>query len=162
MAMEANSGLLAPTPAVSILLVDDVPANLVALEAVLAPLGHRLVRAGSGEEALRRVLAEDFALILMDGEMPGLDGFQTAAMIKQRERTRDVPLMFVSAVYKEVNHASRGFAVGAVDYIVKPFEPELLRGKVRAILAEHQRRERLKEQTRQLLAQERRALAEQA
>jgi signal transduction histidine kinase len=157
-----TAGLLAPAPAVSILLVDDVPNNLFALEAVLAPLGHRLVRAGSGEEALRRVLAEDFALILMDGEMPGLDGFQTAAMIKQRERTRDVPLMFVSAVYKDLGHATRGFAVGAVDYVVKPFEPELLRGKVRAIITEHNRRERLKEQTRQLLAQERRALAEQA
>ncbi|MCU1279861.1 MAG: response regulator receiver sensor hybrid histidine kinase [bacterium] len=153
---------LSPLPPISILLVDDVEANLVALEAVLAPLGHRLVRAASGEQALLCLLQEDFALILMDGQMPGMDGFQTAALIKQRERTRDIPLMFVSAIYKDLGYATRGYAVGAVDYIVKPFEPELMRAKVSAIIAEHNRRERLKAQARALLTQERRVLSEQA
>ena len=153
---------LPPLPAVSILLVDDVESNLVALEAVLAPLGHRLVRAASGEQALLCLLQDEFALILMDGQMPGLDGFQTAALIKQRERTRDIPLMFVSAIYKDLGYATRGYAIGAVDYIVKPFEPELMRAKVTSIIAEHNRRERLKTQAKALLAQERRTLSEQA
>jgi signal transduction histidine kinase len=162
MSEAAAAHLLTPLPRVSILLVDDVPANLFALEAVLEPLGHRLVRASSGDEALRKLLQEDFALILMDGQMPGLDGFQTAAIIKQRERTRDIPLMFISAVYRDLGFATKGYAIGAVDYVIKPFEPDLMRAKVAAIIAEYHRRERLKEQARALLAQERRLLAEQS
>jgi signal transduction histidine kinase len=111
---------------------------------------------------LLRLLEEDFALILMDGQMPGLDGFQTAALIKQRERTRDIPLMFVSAIYKDLGYATRGYAIGGVDYIVKPFEPDLMRAKVTAIINEHNRRERLKAQAKALLVQERRMMSEQA
>jgi signal transduction histidine kinase len=158
----APAEILASLPEVSILLVDDNPANLLALEAVLEPLGHRLVRATNGDEALQHVLRESFALILMDAQMPGLDGFQTASLIKQREKTRDIPLIFVSAVYRETGHAERGYQVGASDYIIKPFEPEIMRAKVRAVITEHQRRLRFIEEARRSIAQERRALTEQS
>lgn len=117
-----------PRPA--LLLVDDRPENLLALEAVLEPLGHDMVRAGSGEEALRQLLARDFAVIILDVQMPGLDGFETAAEIKQRDRTRDIPIIFLTAISRESDHRMKGFATGAVDYIFKPVEPDLLRAKV--------------------------------
>jgi diguanylate cyclase (GGDEF)-like protein len=114
----------------NILMVDDRPENLLALEAVLEPLGQNLVRANSGEEALRRLLVEEFAVILLDVQMPGLDGFETAAHIKQREKTRHIPIIFLTAISKDAHHALRGYTVGAVDYIFKPFEPSVLRSKV--------------------------------
>jgi signal transduction histidine kinase len=117
-----------------LLLVDDRPENLLALEAVLEPLGHQMVRAGSGEEALRRLLAREFAVIILDVQMPGLDGFETAMEIKQRDRTRDIPIIFVTAMSREPEHRRRGFESGAVDYIFKPVEPELLRAKVRVFV----------------------------
>jgi PAS domain S-box-containing protein len=113
-----------------ILLVDDRQQNLVALEAILEPLGQRLVRAGSGEQALRRLLEDEFAVILLDVQMPGMDGFETAAAIKQRRRTRDVPIIFLTAISKEEQHVFRGYEVGAVDYVFKPFDPVVLRSKV--------------------------------
>ncbi len=97
----------------SILLVDDRPANLLALEAVLEPLGPRLVKARSGDEALKRLMQDDFALILMDVSMPGLDGFQTVALIKQRPATASVPVMFMSAVARELHFVEQGFLYGA-------------------------------------------------
>src|SRR5205807_5374428 len=106
----------------ALLLVDDRPENLLALEAVLEPLGHAMVRAGSGEEALRHLLAGDFAVIVLDVQMPGIDGFETAAQIKQRDRTRDIPIIFVTAMSREPEHRMRGFETGAVDYIFKPVE----------------------------------------
>src|SRR5580700_9291396 len=118
----------------TILAVDDHPANLLALEAVLQPLGYPIVSATSGEEALKRVGDHDFVLILMDVHMPGLDGYQTTALIRQRERSRDVPVIFITAVYNQPAHTHRGYALGAVDYITKPFDPEVLRGKVRALV----------------------------
>jgi PAS domain S-box-containing protein len=120
------------TPAV--LLVDDRQENLIALEAVLAPLPCRLVRAGSGQEALRRLLQEEFALILLDVQMPDLDGFETAEYIKRREKTRAIPIIFVTAISKERHHVFRGYESGAVDYVFKPYDPELLREKVRVFL----------------------------
>jgi PAS domain S-box-containing protein len=113
-----------------LLLVDDRPENLLALEALLEPLGQELVRAGSGEEALRHLLQEEFAAILLDVQMPGLDGFQTAELIKQRERTRHVPIIFLTAISKDAEHIFRGYETGAVDYLMKPFEPSILRAKV--------------------------------
>jgi len=115
---------------VNLLLVDDVDENLVALEAILEPLGENLVTARSGEEALRALLQQEFACILLDVQMPGLDGFETAALIKQRERTQHVPIIFLTAISKEERHVFRGYATGAVDYLFKPFEPEILRSKV--------------------------------
>jgi PAS domain S-box-containing protein len=114
----------------SVLLVDDRPENLVALEATLAPLNCDLVTATSGAEALRHLLDGDFAVILLDVQMPDLDGFETAQYIKHRERTRDIPIIFVTAISKERHHVFRGYEAGAVDYLFKPYDPELLRSKV--------------------------------
>ena len=113
-----------------ILLVDDRPENLVALEAILEPLGQNLVRALSGVAALRHLLTRDFALILLDVQMPGMDGFETAALIKEREKTRHVPIIFITAISTDQKYVFRGYSAGAVDYIAKPFEPEILRSKV--------------------------------
>ena len=134
-----------------LLLVDDRPENLLALEAVLEPLGHRLVRAGSGEEALRHLLTDDVAVIVLDVQMPGLDGFETAAAIKGRERTRDIPIIFLTALSREPEHRLLGYATGAVDYIFKPVEPDLLRAKVAVFVELHLTARRLKEQS-ELLA----------
>jgi CheY-like chemotaxis protein len=118
----------------SILVVDDVAANRIALDAVLEPLGHRVVQAASGPEALKCLLEEDFALILLDVMMPGMDGFETAALIRQRERSRRIPIVFVSAISREQVHQLKGYAHGAVDYIVKPFDPDILRAKVSVLV----------------------------
>ena len=129
----------------SILLVDDRPENMVALEAVLEPLGQRLVRATSGEEALRRVLAEDFAVILLDVEMPGLDGFQTAEYIKSRQRTRHIPIIFITAESHRPQ-LFRGYEAGAVDFLQKPFDSTVLTSKVSVFVDLH----RLKREAEQL------------
>jgi PAS domain S-box-containing protein len=113
-----------------ILLVDDRVENLRTLEAVLEPLAVPLESVTSGEEALRRLLVSDYALILLDVRMPGLDGLQTAQLIKGRERNQDVPIVFLTAARNEIDEILRGYDVGAVDYVLKPFDPELLRSKV--------------------------------
>ena len=117
-----------------ILLVDDRPENLLALEAILGPLHLDLVRAGSGEEALRALLRSDFALILLDAQMPGMDGFETAVRIKRRARTRDVPIIFLTAVDKDPSSSYRGYVAGAADYLSKPFDPWILRAKVQVFV----------------------------
>jgi CheY-like chemotaxis protein len=134
-----------------ILLVDDRPENLVALEAVLGALDQTLVRATSGEEALKALLTEEFAVILLDVQMPGLDGFETAAHIKRRERTKDIPIIFLTAVSNGPHHTFRGYAAGAVDYLAKPFDPWILRAKVSVFVELHRKNLLLKEQA-QLLA----------
>ncbi len=113
-----------------VLLVDDRRENLVALEAILQGLPIEPVSATSGEDALKRLLTEDFAAILLDAQMPGMDGFETASHIKQRERTRHVPIIFLTAVDRDAHLAFRGYAAGAVDYLTKPFDPWALRAKV--------------------------------
>ncbi|MFP5326012.1 MAG: sensor histidine kinase, partial [Acidimicrobiia bacterium] len=158
-----SSGLPADPPEeepANILLVDDRPENLLALEAVLEPLGQNLVRATSGEEALKCLLHEDFALILLDVQMPGLDGFETAAHIKQRERTRHIPIIFLTAISGEPHHASRGYSTGAVDYITKPFDAWVLRAKVSVFLELNRKNrelQRLAEATEQQLRERERA-----
>lgn len=117
-----------------ILLVDDRAANLVALEAILGSLNETLVRAGSGEDALRALLRDDFALILLDAQMPGMDGFETATRIKARERTKDVPIIFLTANDFDTHLAYRGYAAGAADFLAKPFDPWLLRAKVQVFV----------------------------
>ena len=117
-------------PPVNVLLVDDRPENLMALEAVLADERIRVVTAGSGDEALEHLLHEDFAVILMDVQMPGLDGFETVRLIKRRAHTQHIPIIFVTAIYLDDAHRREGYATGAVDYILKPFEPDILRSKV--------------------------------
>src|SRR5438132_11869369 len=117
-------------PLVNILLVDDQPANLLALEAVLADLGHNLVKAHSGEEALRRLLPDDFAVILLDVQMHGLDGFETARLIRDREKSRHTPIIFLTAYEDNRLPVEQAYALGAVDYLVKPLIPVILRAKV--------------------------------
>jgi PAS domain S-box-containing protein len=123
----------------AILLVDDREENLVALEAVLEPLGCRLVTARSGEAALKALLQEEFAVILLDVQMPGLDGFQTAELIRGRERTRSVPIIFVTAISKEPHHVFRGYGTGAVDYLFKPYDAVVLRSKVEVFVELYER-----------------------
>src|SRR5438270_5647662 len=113
-----------------ILLVDDQRENLAALRAVLGPLGERLVTAESGEQALRALLREDIAVILLDVRMAGLDGLQTARIIRARPRTRHIPIIFLTAQLSDVEEIALAYATGAVDYVIKPFEPEILRAKV--------------------------------
>src|SRR5438105_2950150 len=109
-----------------ILIVDDRPANLLALEAILEDLGQELVTATSGLDALRRLLQDDFAVILLDVKMPDMDGFETAALIRERERSRHTPILFITA-HKEEEHLFRGYYSGAVDFLYKPVNPEVLR-----------------------------------
>ena len=113
-----------------VLLVDDRRDNLLALEAILQGLPVQPVGAESGEEALKHLLVDDFALILLDAQMPAMDGFETARHIKRRERTRHVPIIFLTAADRDAHLALRGYAVGAVDYLTKPFDPWVLRAKV--------------------------------
>jgi len=115
---------------VSILLVDDRRENLLALEAILEPLGQTLIRAGSGPEALKQVLVLDPAVILLDVQMPGMNGFEVAEIIKSRERSRTIPIIFLSAISKEDAYVFKGYSMGAVDYVFKPFNPDVLRSKV--------------------------------
>ena len=131
-----------------VLLVDDQVENLVALEAVLEPLGQTLVRAGSGHEALGHLLRDEFALILMDVQMPDLDGFETAAYIKRREKTRHIPIIFLTAISKELHHVFRGYSAGAVDYVLKPFDPLVLRSKVSVFVDLYEKERALRESER--------------
>jgi PAS domain S-box-containing protein len=126
-----------------LLLVDDRPENLRALQAVVAPLGIPVQTAGSGDEALRMLLERDFAVILLDVRMPGLDGLETARLIKSRDRTRDIPIIFLTAAEHDVADVIRGYDVGAVDYIPKPFDADLLRSKVSIFVELHRGRRAL-------------------
>jgi PAS domain S-box-containing protein len=146
---------LAPTrPA--ILIVDDDPRNLFALEEILADLGHEIVRADSGTAALRHVLVRDFAVILLDVQMPGMDGYDTAEMIRSRDRSRHVPIMFVTAVNKDDTHVFRGYSTGAVDYVFKPLDAVILRSKVAVFVDLYLKNEEVKRKA----ALERRLLEE--
>lgn len=133
-----------------ILLVDDRPENLLALEAILQGLGHDLIKATSGEEALKRLLVEDVAVLLLDVQMPGMDGFETAAHVKRREKTRDIPILFLTAIDGEAHQAFRGYAAGAVDYLSKPFDPWVLKAKVGVFVELYERRRELAAQADRL------------
>jgi signal transduction histidine kinase len=132
-----------------ILLVDDRPENLMALEAVLEGLGPQLVRATSGREALRHLLDQDFAVVLLDVKMPDMDGFETAALIRERERSRDTPIIFMTALKSE-EHLFRGYYMGAVDYLFKPIVPDILRSKVNVFVELYRKNEQLKRQAEAL------------
>lgn len=122
---------MAPSTAVaSVLVVDDDAANRLALQEALATIGARIVMASSGEEALRRVLEDDFAAILMDVRMPGIDGFTTATLIRERARSRNTPIIFMTAAIEDLGNMFRGYRAGAVDYLAKPVVPEVLRSKL--------------------------------
>ncbi|MBY8340940.1 response regulator [Streptomyces spinosirectus] len=136
-----------------ILLVDDMEDNLIALEAVLGSLNEPLVRARSGEEAMKALLRRHFALVLLDVRMPGMDGFETAANIKRLDQTKDVPIIFLTGADDDSGYAFRGYATGAADYLTKPFDPWVLRAKVTVFLELHRKNQQLE----RLLAQERAA-----
>ena len=128
----------APSNKVNILMVDDHPENLLALEAVLLSPSYNLVSANSGKEALKCMLKQDFAVILMDVQMPGLNGFETAELIKARVKTRHIPIIFITAISQEIEHVHCGYSVGAIDYIFKPFHPTTLKQKVEQFVKIHQ------------------------
>jgi PAS domain S-box-containing protein len=115
---------------INILLVDDQPQNLLSLEAVLMKENYNFIRAYSGEEALRCILRDEFALIVLDVEMPGMDGFETAKLIKLREKSKSIPIIFITAKSREIEHLFTGYSVGAIDYMVKPFITQLLKSKI--------------------------------
>ncbi|MEV5710413.1 response regulator [Actinoallomurus sp. NPDC052274] len=137
----------------NILLVDDREENLVALEAILSSLDQNMIRARSGEEALRALLTNDFAVILLDIVMPGMDGFEIARAIKRRRKTREVPIIFLTAADADPDYAFRGYAAGAVDYISKPFDPWVLRTKVSVFVELYRKNQQLREQSELLRTQ---------
>jgi PAS domain S-box-containing protein len=149
-----------PAGPINILIVDDEPKNLTVLETVLDDPDYQLVRAGSADQALHALVMEEFALLILDIRLPGMTGFELAQMIKQRKKTADVPIIFLTAYYNEDQHVLEGYGTGAVDYLVKPVNPAILRSKVavfaelhrksRALLAEVTERRRVEEQLREL------------
>ncbi|MFY0572115.1 ATP-binding protein [Archangium lansingense] len=153
----------------AVLLVDDHPTNLFTLEGVLEPLQVRSVKVTSGEQALRSLLKEDFAVIILDARMPGMDGFETARLIRKRARHRDTPIILISAFHQDESSIIRGYVEGAVDYLTKPFDPEVLRAKVGLFVElfekDRQLKEkavRLREEQAEMLAREHSALLEAA
>lgn len=151
----------APTPAypadsVNILLVDDEPANLTSLGAVLEPLGQRLVQATSGAEALRYVMEQDFAVILLDVRMPGMDGIETASLIRARKRSQATPIIFLTGLDSAPERIFQGYSAGAVDYLTKPVVPSILRAKVETFIDLERARARLRAE----IAERQRAAAE--
>ncbi|MDX2523766.1 response regulator [Streptomyces europaeiscabiei] len=126
-----------------ILLVDDMEDNLIALEAVLGSLNEPLVRARSGEEAMKALLRQRFAVVLLDIRMPGMDGFETAANIKRLDQTKDVPIIFLTGTDADAGYTFRGYATGAADYVTKPFDPWVLRAKVSVFLDLHRKTRQL-------------------
>ena len=159
MSSAGNGVQVAREPAVErrmkILLVDDTPENLVSLEATLSGLGQELVLASSGREALRHVLNDDFAAILLDVRMPDMDGFETAEMIRSRPRSREIPILFLTG-YRNEEHLFRGYDLGAVDFLFKPIVPEVLRSKVAVFVELSRSNAKLKEQARVLQKAEQR------
>jgi two-component system, sensor histidine kinase and response regulator len=134
----------------NILLVDDHLSNLVALEGMLETLGQNLIRASSGEEALLHLLEHEFAVILLDVQMSNLDGFETAALIKQRERTKSIPIIFITAIHRDEQHVYRGYTTGAVDYLFKPVVPDILRAKVSVFVELYQKTREIQAKTAEL------------
>jgi two-component sensor histidine kinase len=141
-----------PAP-INILIVDDEPKNLTVLESILDNPDYRLIRAGSGEEALLALLADEFALVILDIHMPGMSGFELARMVKTRKKTANVPIIFLTAYYNEDQHVLEGYGAGAVDYLLKPVNPTVLRGKVAVFAELHRKRQSIEETNRVLQAE---------
>ncbi|MEG3939227.1 MULTISPECIES: hybrid sensor histidine kinase/response regulator [unclassified Microcoleus] len=141
-----------PEDRVNVLIVDDRSENLVALEAILKNQSYNLVKANSGAEALRCLLHQDFAVILLDVQMPGMDGFETATMIRSRDRSRSTPIIFITAFSSNDTHVFKGYSLGAVDYLFKPLEPEILTSKVAVFVELFQKTAEVKRQATELAA----------
>ena len=135
-----------------LLLVDDQPANLVSLEAVLEGEGRTLIKAHSGQEALKVLLKEDISLVLLDVQMPGMDGFEVAELMRQRKDTQTIPIIFVTAISKEKKYVFKGYQAGAVDYLFKPLDPLILKSKVDFFLSLDKQRRELQEKLREAQA----------
>jgi signal transduction histidine kinase len=148
-----------PDRRVNILLVDDHPENLLALEATLGQLNQNVVKADSGREALKLLLDHDFAVILLDVHMPDMDGFETARLIRDRERTQSIPIIFLTAMHKSETQVFKGYSLGAVDYIFKPFDPDILKAKVSVFIELYKKTEQVQRQA-ELLAEKNRELDE--
>lgn len=129
-----------------ILMVDDCPDNLLVLERMLEDLDLDLVRASSGNEALGLMLEQDFALVLLDVQMPGMDGYEVAELMRQREKTKHIPIVFVTAFGGDGQYAFEGYEAGAVDYLYKPIVPEILRSKVLVFADLHHQRAIIQQQ----------------
>ncbi|KEI70471.1 GGDEF domain-containing response regulator [Endozoicomonas elysicola] len=141
--METNSK-------VKILVVDDRPENLLAMDKLLKPLGAEVHKVDSGEKALSEVLAHHFAVILLDVQMPGMDGFETATLLHSNKQTANIPIIFVTAINKDHNYVAKGYQSGAVDYLPKPIVPEILLGKVKVFLQLEEQRLALEDVTKEL------------
>jgi CheY-like chemotaxis protein len=137
--------LMKSTEPVNILVVDDMPEKILAVEATLAELGQNIVKATSGREALRSLLKDDFAVILLDVNMPEMDGFETAALIRERRRSEHTPIIFVTAFNDDVQMA-KGYSLGAVDFISTPLDPDVLRTKVGVFVELFQKTETIRQQ----------------
>src|SRR5687768_16023128 len=134
------------TAKVKILVVDDRASDRLAIESILSDPYYELVMAGSGREALRRVLEGEYAVILLDVMLPDMEGFEVAKIIKQRERSRDTPVIFLTAASADVQWVYKGYSVGAVDYLVKPLDEDVLRAKVGIFVELYRKDQRIKEQ----------------
>lgn len=134
----------------NILLVDDRSDKLLAMEAILEPLDQNIIKARSGKEALRYLLMHDFAVILLDVAMPGMDGFETASMIRKRPRSEHTPIIFVTSISNSENNIFQGYSLGAVDYVITPITPEVLRTKVSVFVELHRKTELIRQQAEQL------------
>ena len=135
-----------------LLLVDDQPANLVSLEAVLEGEGRTLIKAHSGQEALKILLKEDISLVLLDVQMPGMDGFEVAELMRLRKDTQTIPIIFVTANSKETKNVFKGYQAGAVDYLFKPLDPLILKSKVDFFLSLDKQRRELQQKLREAQA----------
>src|SRR4030095_9741954 len=136
-----------PADRVNILLVDDQPENLTVIEEILSDLGQNLVKARSGREALRCLLKQQFAVILLDVQMPVMDGFETAELIRERKQSASTPIILLTAKYTEDTDSTLGYSLGAVDYLIKPFVPEILRSKVSVFVELFRKSEEIKRQS---------------
>ncbi|MEU6422800.1 response regulator [Streptomyces spiralis] len=139
-----------PIEPCNILIVDDMEENLVAFEAVLGPLHQHLVRARSGEQALKAMLRQEFAVVLLDVRMPGMDGFETAANIKRLDQTKHVPIILVTGTEASADYAYRGYSIGAADFITKPIDPWVLRTKINIFLDLYRKNRQLASHAQQL------------
>src|SRR3989454_4331825 len=144
---------MSATEKVNVLLVDDRRENLLALEGILKGIGQNLVKATSGAEALKYLLRNEVAVILLDVEMPDMDGFQTATLIRDRDKTKHIPIIFLTAISKSDIHVSQGYSLGGVDYIFKPFAPDVLRSKVTAFVEMFKQRREAQRQSALLQAE---------
>ena len=138
------------TEKINLLIVDDQPANLLALESLLELPDVQIIKASSGNEALGIMLEHDIALVLMDVQMPEMDGFETAEVMRHNGKTRNIPIIFVTAISKEEKHIFKGYDAGAVDYLFKPLDPHILTSKVHVFLELHQNKKSLEKSTQKL------------